>query len=232
MSRARQISSVVVVTAALVVAVPRGVAADQSRGAALSNAPSNSFAEASEPLQEVTVTAKRAKLAPRVRTFVKQIALLENGGNDAGLARWGAPPVCPLVSGLTREEGESILERVSDIARRAGVPLAGEHCSPNLYILLTSQPEDLLRGMEKRNRAFTFGYDESSHPHSETPENVVDEFINTPRAVRVWYNSAEKDPWGQPIAYCPAVDLGLVDLGTYVRCDRGAAGGSHLTTLT
>jgi hypothetical protein len=42
--------------------------------------------------------------------------------------------------------------------------------------------------MEKRNRAFTFGYDASSYPPLETPVGVVDEFIKTLCAVKVWYN--------------------------------------------
>src|SRR5277367_5541375 len=72
------------------------------------------------------------------------------------MARWLRSPVCPLVSGLPRQEGEFILERVLEIARASGVPLAGEHCRANLYILLTGQPRELLKGMDKRNRAFTF----------------------------------------------------------------------------
>jgi hypothetical protein len=138
----------------------------------------SSSASASELLQEVTVTAKRAKLAPRVRKFVNQIAVEENGGN-AGLARWGAPPVCPLVSGLPRPDGEFILERLSEIARVAGIPLAGEHCRPDLYILVTPQPVELLRGMEKRNRGFTFGYDPSFYPPLETPHPDLYFLCNT-----------------------------------------------------
>ena len=151
-------------------------------------------------LDEVTVTAKRAELVPKVRNFVNQIAVPENGG-EAGLARWDAPPVCPLVSGLPRQDGEFILERLSEVARSAGVPIADEHCRPNLYILVTRQPEDLLRAMEKRNRPFTFGHD-PSRPRIETSASVVDEFIKTPRAVRVWYNPAERTPEGLPLA-CP-----------------------------
>jgi hypothetical protein len=153
----------------------------------------------SETLDEVTVTAKRAQLAPHVSKFVNQIAAPENAG-EAGLARWDAPPVCPLVSGLPRQDGEFILERLSAIARAARVPLGAEQCRPNLYILLTPQPEDLLRGMEKRNRRFTFGFDISWR--TDTPAGVVDEFIKTPRAVRVWYNEQVRTPEGLPLA-CP-----------------------------
>jgi hypothetical protein len=174
------------------------------------------------PLAEVTVTAHRHELEKRVSRFVNQIAATENGAE--GLARWQKPSVCPLVSGLSPQDGEFILERVSEIARGAGVPLADEHCRPNLYILVTDQPEDLLKGMEKRNRAFTFGYDASSgsYPPTETRESVVAEFIQTPRAVRIWYNPSEKDDWGNPIPYCP-----LDDKAHYVQCPPAFAGGTR-----
>jgi hypothetical protein len=192
-------------------------------------------ADASEKLQEVTVTAQRIELEKRVAKYVNQIAATENGAE--GLARWEAPPACPLVSGLPRRDGEFILERLSEIAHLAGVPLAGEHCHPNLYILVTSEPEDLLRGMEKRNRSYTFGYDRSFYPPTETPASVVDEFIKTPRAVRVWYSSAEEDAWGQPLAFCqsdlvlpqcPQAGRAACDPNRYYRCGAAIAGGSHL----
>jgi hypothetical protein len=183
------------------------------------------------PLPEVMVTARRLELERRVAKFVNQIAAPENG--DEGLARWQRP-VCPLVSGLPQKDGEFILERLSEVAHAAGVPLGDEHCHPNLYILVTDQPEDLLRGMEKRNRGFTFGYDTSVYPPTETPATVVDEFINTPHAVRVWYNSYEKDIWDNPVAYCPASDILPGKFGhatvLYIRCSRGIAGGSHLVS--
>jgi hypothetical protein len=156
---------------------------------------------------EVTVTAHRLELEKRVSQFVYQIAASENGGE--GVARWETPHACPLVSGLPRQDGEFILERLSEIAIGAGIPLAEENCRPNLYILVTDQPEALLRGMEKRNRAFTFGYNFSLR--AETPASVVDEFIKTPRPVRVWYNSAEKDAWGLALSYCPAADLVAIE---------------------
>ncbi len=188
-------------------------------------------ASESQTLAEVTVTAKRIELARRVSKFVNQIAAPENGG-DGGLARWQAPPVCPLVSGLPQREGEFILERLSEIARAAGVPLADEHCRPNLYILVTRQPEDLLKAMEKRNRPYTFGYDVTYQ--NETPASVVDEFIKTPRAVRVWYNSTEVDAWGKPLPLCPfygSTSGNKVPVG-YRPCGPGVSGGTHISFNT
>lgn len=112
-----------------------------------------------------------------------------------GPSRWDNPKVCPLVSGLPPAEAEFLLGRISEIGREVGVPLAGEHCTPqNLYILVTTDPKGLLRGMERRNRQFTFrcGY-------GEALPFVVDQFIDTPRPVRVWYNSLRKTKDGQPL---------------------------------
>lgn len=200
-------------------------------------------ASPAEKLQEVTVTANRARLTSRVRKFVNKIVTPENNGQD-GIARWQAPPVCPLVSGLTQQEGEFILERLSDIAREAEVPLAGEHCRPNLYVLVTSQPKELLRAMEKRNRPFTFGYDtfgaNGVANSTETPEAVVNTFIETPRAVRVWYNAHETDPWGRPFGICQGAQLlaeclanpmrhPICSPNVHFQCSRGVAAGSHIT---
>lgn len=184
--------------------------------------PANSSTIAPEELAEVTVTAHRLELEKRVSKFVAQIAATENGAE--GLARWQVPPVCPLVSGLPHKDGEFILERLSEIARTAGVPISDdEHCHPNLYILVTDQPEDLLRSMEQRNRAFTFGYDYSMYPPQETSPTSVNEFISASRPVKVWYNTQQKDMWGNPATYCP-----IDEYGDYVRCMQGTAGGSHL----
>jgi len=146
-------------------------ATDQSPPA---TAPSSS---ASETLQEVTVTAQRARLAKRVSKFVDQIASRADE-NDEGLPLWDTP-VCPSVTGITRQEGEFLLWRISEIARGAGVPVAGENCRPNLFVFVTSEPKQLLEAMAKRKRAVTFGI--SARPLT------VDEFIATPRPVRVWY---------------------------------------------
>jgi hypothetical protein len=138
-------------------------------------------ASGSSALQgEVIISATRAQLAPRVRTFVNEISVLEPG---AGLARWHVP-VCPQVTGLQREDGEFILWRISEVARGAGVRLAGERCHPNLFVFVTLDPKQLLTDM-KRQRAGTFG---------RAAPVEIDEFIATPRVARVWYDSAMESP--------------------------------------
>jgi hypothetical protein len=227
-----------VLAAALAVLAGAVARVDAEQSPAGATASAGAQRPASESVQEVTVTAQRIELEKRISKFVNQIVATENGAE--GLARWGAPPACPLVSGLPQKDGEFILERISEIGRLVGVPLGDEHCRPNLYILVTGQPEDLLRGMEKRNRAYTFGVDSSFYPPTETPASVVDEFIKTPRPVRVWHNSMENDAWGQPLAYCQSQMVlpqcletsfakpAACDPHRYYRCGTAIAGGSHL----
>jgi hypothetical protein len=157
---------------------PAPSAADAGTVTAQRSLPAEPAAAASRAVQdEVIVHAGREELAPRLRAFVNEILVLDHG---EGLARWHVP-VCPQVTGMPRENGEFILWRISEVARGAGVPLAGERCHPNLFVFVTLDPQQLLTDMQQRQRAVTFG-------HASPVE--IDEFIATPRVARVWYDSA------------------------------------------
>lgn len=165
-----------------VAAKPAPIAADASTVTEQRSLPAGLASAASRAFpDEVIVSARPEELAPRVSAFVNEIAVL---GQGEGLARWHIP-VCPQVTGLRREDGEFILWRISEVARGAGVPLAGEHCQPNLFVFVTLEPKQLLTDMEKQRRAVTFG--------NAAPVDI-DEFIATPRVARVWYNSSMESP--------------------------------------
>jgi hypothetical protein len=168
---------------------PRGTAASNPKPGA------NSTSEGTAAtLSEVEITAQGHELATKISAFVNQITF---GDSPEALARW-QDPVCPSVSGLRREDGEFILGRVSEIAQAAGVPLAKERCRPNLFILVNAEPAALLKAMHKRNRLFTFGH---------SAPGVIDDFIATPRAVRVWYHTVERTPEGLPLVSFEFPDL-------------------------
>ena len=174
-----------------------GIIGSSQAGAALEQAtPASSTPAAaheldSPNLDEVTVTARGAELERRVAEFVSQIAAAGNGGTE-GLPRWSVnQKVCPLVAGLPRQEGEFILGRISETARSAGVPLGEENCTANLYILVSSQPQELLQGMEQRNRPYTVGTYGTQYP------SVFESFLKMPRAVKTWYVAVERDQYGQ-----------------------------------
>ncbi|MGH8220737.1 MAG: hypothetical protein ACREUT_19565 [Steroidobacteraceae bacterium] len=206
---------------ALILSAALAALAFGSARAADPSAPSNPGSSASETPQEVTVTAQRAKLAKRVTAFVGRITgpLFEGG-----LARWGVP-VCPLVSGVTPEDSEFILKRVSEIARAARVPLARGQCQRNLYVLVTTRPPELLKTLaEPSNLRFTFGFDASpgllpimqgiaGFPTTglAAPSIVLQEFISTPGPARVLYRDA---PYGRADSH-PMVSAAKVGPITY-----------------
>jgi hypothetical protein len=102
------------------------------------------------PLDTVTVEAQRERkeLEREVNEFVFAVAV--RSVHDS-LSRWNTP-VCPLVAGLPKEQGEFVLARLSQIATAAKAPLAGEHCTANFYVIVTSQPELLLKKWQARDR--------------------------------------------------------------------------------
>jgi hypothetical protein len=127
----------------------------------------------------VTVTAPREmeQLRHEVDTFVSSAIVRPYSGES--LLRWDHP-MCPLVAGLSREAGEFVLLRLSQIARAAHAPLGSETCKPNLLVIFANNPEKFMRLWWRHNpRLFN------------TREGVapVKRFIENSRPVRVWYNA-------------------------------------------
>ena len=132
-------------------------------------------------IDSTTVVGKtdRATIEREVGAFVNAIALKPG---DESLARWQLQiPLCPLVAGMPKSDGEYILSRVSKIAAAAGAPLAPEHCKGNFYIIVTGDPEGMLKAWSKRDvRMFGDEADQGG--------TTIREF-NAASPVRVWYNT-------------------------------------------
>lgn len=145
---------------------------------------------ASEAPQEVIVTGRRS-LAKRIRNFVNQVAVEENA---EGVAVWKTP-VCAFVTGFPPQQGGVIQRRLPEVARAAHVPLDGVDCyPPNLLIVETDDPEGLLQEWDNDNtrRLETFN-SATDDLFAGSPQSVVERFIATPRAVRVWYYTHRED---------------------------------------
>ncbi len=163
---------------------------------------------AAEPRAEITIESRRADLQPKISAFVQQIA---GSYYEDALARW-FKDVCPFVTGLPDIDRDALLARFLEVARAAQVPLAGEKCHPNLYILMTEEPEALLRGMDKRNHVFTFG---------DAQPALIEAFISTPRPVRVLYHTNEVTPEHTPLVVMAYPDI---------EPDIGPKGDAHPNT--
>jgi len=140
-------------------------------------------------LNTITVEAARHRelVEQQVKTFVSHIAQKPYGSS---LARWeSVVPLCPLVAGLPREDGEFILARVSQIAASAGAPLAAERCKPNFFIVVSADPDALLKAWNKRD-VWMFG--------DEGPGKIR-KFIGSKSPIRVWYNAELYSDEGTPM---------------------------------
>ena len=124
----------------------------------------------------MTVEAHRQALEQRVTSFVLSLAHVDR---EESLKRWNHP-MCPLVAGLPQAQGEFMLARISDVARRAAVPLGNERCHPNFYIIATADPEQLLKAWKHRDRNLYGG----------AMPGQVRRFLEHDRPVRVWYNAS------------------------------------------
>lgn len=151
---------------------------------------------ASEPkahIDTITVEGIREREAVRqqVSKFVSGIAMRRY---DRSLANWQREiPICFLVGGLSRADGEYMLTRLSQIATSAGAPLASKrNCKPNFDVVVTSEPEALLKTWNKRDvRLFDSGDDLGGIE--------MRKFLDAKVPVRAWYNTEIYDPYGVPM---------------------------------
>lgn len=186
------------VSGALILSAALAVLAFADARAATDQSRAQHDSSDSDEVQEVTVTAQRATITQRVTAFVDKITKRPFEG---GLTLWRSP-VCPLVSGVPREDGEFVLDRISDLAHVDGIPLGGENCHPNLFILVSKQPQELLREMSKRNVWFTFGF--GAHPGD------IGEFISKVGPVRVLYRDFPSQPCLNAPCEVPTVNAAKV----------------------
>lgn len=126
--------------------------------------------------EEVIVEGTRLQIEERVNTFVTGIT--HRGYAVESLARW-IEPVCPLVAGIPGDQGEFILQRVSQAVLAAKAPLASRRtCRPNFLVVLTAEPDQLL-DLWRQRAPNLFGGETST---------AVRHVMSKPRPVRAWYN--------------------------------------------
>ncbi|HZF14660.1 MAG TPA: hypothetical protein VE046_01830 [Steroidobacteraceae bacterium] len=130
---------------------------------------------------------ERKKLERQVNRYVSTVVVRYI--NDS-LVRWDVP-ICPLVAGLPHKRGEFILWRITQIAAAVGAPMAGEHCKVNFFVVVTPQPDELLKLWLRRDPHM---YDTTmGMPH-------IKSFMRSPRPIRCWYNTEFRSSDGRALA--------------------------------
>jgi hypothetical protein len=120
------------------------------------------------------------------------------------IARWKAP-ICPITIGLPPKFNLFITQRIIKVAMLAGVPLdSGETCHPNIAVLATPKPQELLDFVRVRRPALLgFHY----RPHAQS--------LATMRLpIQAWYSTATEDFYGLIEADLPSGDMGYGVMST------------------
>jgi hypothetical protein len=145
--------------------------------------------------------ASTQDLQRQIDHFVSSVVVSDM--NDS-LVRWDTP-ICPLVAGLSKDRGEFILTRVSQIARASHAPLAGEHCKPNFYVAVTDQPDALLKKWSRHD------------PNVLANRNgmgYAKHVLEARKPIRVWYNAQFRSADGTALSSNTAgLDLAGLTLG-------------------
>jgi hypothetical protein len=134
--------------------------------------------EAAQQPATVTVEAQRQRelIQHQISTYVSAIAMPNRG---EALLRWQSP-VCPAVMGLSAAEGEFLLERLSKFAMDAGAPVAPKDCGPNLLVIVSPEPNVLLKKWWARNpRLFK----------DDKGIGGVKRFLDSTQPIRAYYNA-------------------------------------------
>ena len=186
-------------------------------GDAKADPPPPKQAEQAPPTQptlpEMTVRAQREALERRAWAFVTSGI---RKPFEASLSRW-KDPICPLVVGLPPAEDKFVRVRLSEIAVAAGARLAPQPCQANFAVIVADEPEAVLRAWYKRDY----------HIFGDATENRINEWLNTPRTARVWYNTKSGSSSGLPYAIAPAGLKGSLPPGMHMAVDNSIE-ASHL----
>ena len=172
---------------------------------------------ASNPARLDTLTVEgrrqREETKRQIQAFVKSVA---NPRWDESLATWQIP-ICPLVAGMPHDMGEFMLRRVSEAAKYADIPLAGETCRPNFLIVVTAHPEDLVKEWWRR-------YPRTFNQHRGIAP--IKKFESSPQAVRIWHNVDDGCPG--TLTYDIAVNASGRTAFPFPSCSHKGGLGSRL----
>ncbi|MGA7539434.1 MAG: hypothetical protein WBW93_11795 [Steroidobacteraceae bacterium] len=146
-------------------------------------------------LPKITIQASK-RLRHEVHEFVA--AVVTPPPPHESLLRWNKP-ICPLVVGLPRNWGELILARISQTALDAHAELAGSHCQPNLFVVVSAQPDQVLQQWMARN------------PKVDTRNGLgpLKSFLHSGQPIRTWYNPEPSCAGGASESGSAAVDSSI-----------------------
>ncbi len=135
----------------------------------------------SPAVENVIVTAPRQRPEKALDTFI--IAHAAPSPALDKIARWHTG-ICPLTLGLPAKLNRYVTERIVRVAMTAGAPLdTREPCRPNILVLATAQPQELLDFVRtKRPALLGFHY-----------KSRASKLATMRLPIQAWYGTATED---------------------------------------
>jgi hypothetical protein len=175
-------------------------------------------------LETVPVEARRRRerIDSQVSEFVSSIV---GPAKVDSLARWKGP-VCVVTVGLAAAEGDFVKKRIEKIATDAGVAPGRPDCAPNFVVIVTPDPEAVLRDWwSEEHRLF----------NQDRGLGGVRRFLEIDRPVRVWHNACNVPPglagYFSPVEFCGVGVTGTRLKWAAVRAIYTALVGVDLTQI-
>jgi hypothetical protein len=142
--------------------------------------PAPSGAGDATALPEITITGENLKRA--VDRFIAEAMDFHGRSSEHPIARW-RQPLCPLVSSLTRTKRQLVRDRLVNAWTSLALPLGKPGCRANFFVVVSARPEADLKAFWRHSGRIFGGAGAQS-------------FIDTPRPVRIWYNTTLLDSDG------------------------------------
>lgn len=105
-----------------------------------------------QPGTDAIVVTGQKDTSKAVDDFVKSLTTTTSGGQ---LSRF-EHEVCPAVFGIAPPQAAAVVARIRLVAKSVGIVVGGEHCTPNVLLLVTSDKVAFLEEL-RRHRGDNFG---------------------------------------------------------------------------
>ena len=135
--------------------------------------------DVSDPQSDIVVTGVRPE---QIQSFVEQVSAVPPSVDQ--IARWD-DDICLSVAGVSAEQGQYIVDRISFRSEALGLRPGRPGCNPNVFVFFAGDSDDFARRLvDERKSLFAYFHEEHI---STLGHEALTSFVETPRPVRWWH---------------------------------------------
>lgn len=166
---------------------------------------------------DIVVTGVRPE---QTQTFVQQVTAVSPMADQ--LPRWDIS-VCTSIAGMPARQAQFVVDRIAQRGAALGLRPGEPGCLANVAIFVTSDSDAFARQLFEQDRTMFAYYQQNGV--STLGQQALDDFLDTPRAVRWWHVSQTHGADGMPLA-------GDASQGGIANAPSVRANGTRLSSST